>query len=187
MRSTRKRRQSNLARSLRIERRVPVGDRANCRLSIVSSDRRASTAVSLRPARAGRSRRLGSDGSFVLRDALQRRLYSPLDSGLATPLADDPFGWLATLPRGPAARDVESGTGGRPAGRPSRRRDRACSIIATLAGLGVRIAYAARGARRGGARRSGARSRRIPTSRSTAPARCSTPSRRAARRSMKCI
>ncbi|SAL13348.1 MMPL family transporter [Caballeronia telluris] len=34
------------------------------------------------------------DGSFVAREALLQRLYNPLDSGLSTPLADDPFGWL---------------------------------------------------------------------------------------------
>ena len=32
--------------------------------------------------------------SFSLHDGLAQRLYSPLRGGLATPLADDPFGWL---------------------------------------------------------------------------------------------
>ncbi|SAL78336.1 lipoprotein transmembrane [Caballeronia choica] len=53
------------------------------------------------------------DGSFVLRDVLQRRLYSPLDSGLATPLADDPFGWLqrylAGLPLATSNLELEDG------------------------------------------------------------------------------
>ncbi|HZZ09915.1 MAG TPA: MMPL family transporter [Paraburkholderia sp.] len=32
--------------------------------------------------------------SAVLKDTLAQRLYSPLQGGLTTPLADDPFGWL---------------------------------------------------------------------------------------------
>jgi predicted exporter len=34
------------------------------------------------------------DGTVSLHDTLARRLYSPLRGGLATQLADDPFGWL---------------------------------------------------------------------------------------------
>jgi predicted exporter len=32
--------------------------------------------------------------STTLRDTLAQRIYSPLNGGLTTPLADDPFGWL---------------------------------------------------------------------------------------------
>jgi predicted exporter len=53
------------------------------------------------------------DGSFVPRDALLQRLYSPLDSGLATRLADDPFGWLqhylAGLPLATSNLELEDG------------------------------------------------------------------------------
>lgn len=36
----------------------------------------------------------GSNGPATLRNALMRRLYAPAEGGLATALADDPFGWL---------------------------------------------------------------------------------------------
>ncbi|WP_144155915.1 MMPL family transporter [Paraburkholderia sp. BCC1885] len=41
---------------------------------------------------ADRAQLAGAPNS--LHDALMRRLYAPAESGLATPLADDPFGWL---------------------------------------------------------------------------------------------
>ncbi|MFC0399281.1 MMPL family transporter [Paraburkholderia rhizosphaerae] len=54
-----------------------------------------------------------TDGSLTLHDALARRLYNPLRGGLATPLADDPFGWLehwlAALPLATSNLDIEDG------------------------------------------------------------------------------
>jgi predicted exporter len=51
-----------------------------------------------------------ADGS-ALHDALARRLYSPLQGGLSTPVADDPFGWLehwlATLPLATSNLEIE--------------------------------------------------------------------------------
>lgn len=37
---------------------------------------------------------LASASPATLHDALAQRLYSPMQGGLSTPLADDPFGWL---------------------------------------------------------------------------------------------
>ncbi|PQV52125.1 MMPL family transporter [Paraburkholderia sp. BL21I4N1] len=37
---------------------------------------------------------LAAPRQSTLHDALAQRIYSPLQSGLTTPLADDPFGWL---------------------------------------------------------------------------------------------
>ncbi|MFT4069576.1 MMPL family transporter [Paraburkholderia sp.] len=37
---------------------------------------------------------LAGAGATTLHDQLAQRLYSPLQGGLSTPLADDPFGWL---------------------------------------------------------------------------------------------
>jgi predicted exporter len=52
-----------------------------------------------------------ADGSAALHDALARRLYSPLQGGLSTPVADDPFGWLehwlATLPLATSNLEIE--------------------------------------------------------------------------------
>jgi predicted exporter len=54
-----------------------------------------------------------ADGTVSLHDTLARRLYSPLRSGLATQLADDPFGWLehwlAGLPLATSNLEVEDG------------------------------------------------------------------------------
>jgi len=54
---------------------------------------------------------LASGSPSTLHDALQQRLYSPLQVGLATPLADDPFGWLehwlATLPLATSNLEIE--------------------------------------------------------------------------------
>ena len=51
------------------------------------------------------------DGTVSLHDTLARRLYSPLRSGLATQLADDPFGWLehwlADLPLATSNLEIE--------------------------------------------------------------------------------
>jgi predicted exporter len=53
------------------------------------------------------------DGTVSLHDTLARRLYSPLRSGLATQLADDPFGWLehwlAGLPLATSNLEIEDG------------------------------------------------------------------------------
>ena len=53
------------------------------------------------------------DGTVSLHDTLARRLYSPLRSGLATQLADDPFGWLehwlAGLPLASSNLEIEDG------------------------------------------------------------------------------
>ncbi len=54
-----------------------------------------------------------ADPSTSLHDALAARLYNPVHAGLATPLADDPFGWLehwlATLPLATSNLDLEDG------------------------------------------------------------------------------
>jgi len=54
-----------------------------------------------------------ADGTLSLHDTLARRLYSPLHGGLATQLADDPFGWLehwlAGLPLATSNLEVEDG------------------------------------------------------------------------------
>jgi predicted exporter len=54
-----------------------------------------------------------ADQSFSLHDALARRLYNPLSTGLATQLADDPFGWLehwlAGLPLATSNLEIEDG------------------------------------------------------------------------------
>ncbi|MDN7179836.1 MMPL family transporter [Caballeronia sp. SEWSISQ10-4 2] len=54
-----------------------------------------------------------TDGTTSLHDTLARRLYSPLRSGLATQLADDPFGWLehwlANLPLAMSNLEIEDG------------------------------------------------------------------------------
>jgi predicted exporter len=54
-----------------------------------------------------------ADGTLSLHDTLERRLYSPLRGGLATQLADDPFGWLehwlAGLPLATSNLEVEDG------------------------------------------------------------------------------
>src|SRR5471032_3347722 len=54
-----------------------------------------------------------ADGAVSLHDTLARRLYSPLHSGLATQLADDPFGWLehwlAGLPLATSNLELEDG------------------------------------------------------------------------------
>ena len=51
------------------------------------------------------------DGTVSLHDTLARRLYSPLRGGLATQLADDPFGWLehwlADLPLATSNLEIE--------------------------------------------------------------------------------
>ena len=51
--------------------------------------------------------------TFSLQDALARRLYSPLRTGLATQLADDPFGWLehwlVGLPLATSNLEIEDG------------------------------------------------------------------------------
>jgi len=53
------------------------------------------------------------DGTVSLHDTLARRLYSPLRGGLATQLADDPFGWLehwlAGLPLATSNLEIEDG------------------------------------------------------------------------------
>ncbi|KLU21173.1 membrane protein [Caballeronia mineralivorans PML1(12)] len=53
------------------------------------------------------------DGTVSLHDTLARRLYSPLRSGLATELADDPLGWLehwlAGLPLATSNLEIEDG------------------------------------------------------------------------------
>ncbi|SMG16864.1 MMPL family transporter [Paraburkholderia susongensis] len=43
---------------------------------------------------AGSASAVASAVGATLRDQLAQRLYSPLQGGLSTPLADDPFGWL---------------------------------------------------------------------------------------------
>jgi predicted exporter len=54
-----------------------------------------------------------ADGSLALKDALARRLYSPMQGGLSTPVADDPFGWLehwmAALPLATSNLEIEDG------------------------------------------------------------------------------
>jgi predicted exporter len=54
-----------------------------------------------------------ADKTISLHDALARRLYSPLRTGLATQLADDPFGWLehwlAGLPLANSNLEIEDG------------------------------------------------------------------------------
>ncbi|MFL9872829.1 MMPL family transporter [Paraburkholderia megapolitana] len=54
-----------------------------------------------------------ADPGVSLHDALAARLYNPLRSGLATPLADDPFGWLehwlAGLPLATSNLGIEDG------------------------------------------------------------------------------
>jgi predicted exporter len=51
---------------------------------------------------ADRAALAAPDSASALQNALAERLYSPIQGGLSTPLADDPFGWLqhwlATLP-----------------------------------------------------------------------------------------
>ncbi|CAG4925966.1 MMPL family transporter [Paraburkholderia saeva] len=52
-------------------------------------------------------------GSAALHDALAQRLYSPIQGGLSTPVADDPFGWLqhwmAGLPLATSNLEIEDG------------------------------------------------------------------------------
>ncbi|WP_246641657.1 MMPL family transporter [Paraburkholderia edwinii] len=54
-----------------------------------------------------------ADPSMPLRDALLRRLYNPVHGAFATPLADDPFGWLehwlAALPLATSNLGIEDG------------------------------------------------------------------------------
>jgi predicted exporter len=53
------------------------------------------------------------DASMSLHDALLRRLYNPVHGAFATPLADDPFGWLehwlAALPLATSNLGIEDG------------------------------------------------------------------------------
>ncbi|MGF6757228.1 MMPL family transporter [Paraburkholderia sp. GAS42] len=52
-----------------------------------------------------------ASGSVSLHDALAQRLYSPMQGGLSTPVADDPFGWLqhwmANLPLATSNLEIE--------------------------------------------------------------------------------
>ncbi|NML29415.1 MMPL family transporter [Paraburkholderia antibiotica] len=54
---------------------------------------------------------LANPGATTLHDMLAQRIYSPLQGGLSTPLADDPFGWLERwlggLPLATSNLDVE--------------------------------------------------------------------------------
>ena len=111
-------------------------------------------------------RAASQDGSFVLaRRARSGASTAHCDSGLATPLADDPFGWLEHWLAGLPLATSNLGTRGRPAGRASRRRDHVL-VIATLAGSAyestVQHAVLDAVARAG----EGALRRRFPTSRS---------------------
>ncbi|SEA19814.1 MMPL family transporter [Paraburkholderia sartisoli] len=54
-----------------------------------------------------------ASGPTALHDALAQRLYSPVQGGLSTPVADDPFGWLqhwmAGLPLATSNLEIEDG------------------------------------------------------------------------------
>ena len=110
-----------LGAMLRIERGVPVGDAQLPPFDV------SSIAAFYLPYRFGllapADRAALQDGSFVLRDALAAAALQSARQRARDAPRRRPVRLAATLPRGLAARDVESGTGGRHARRPSRRRD----------------------------------------------------------------
>jgi len=95
----------------------------------------------------------GSSGSATLRSALMRRLYAPAEGGLATALADDPFGWLehwlGGLPLATSNLEIEDSL-------LVSHRGAATSVLvmASLPGLRVRNANPTRRPRCSGAQRS---------------------------------
>ncbi len=88
-----------------------------------------------------------ADSTLSLHDTLARRLYSPLRSGLATQLADDPFGWLehwlAGLPLATSNLEIEDGL----LVAHQRQRDQR-SGDGNAAGFGIRIEGPACGSQR---------------------------------------